>query len=87
MQEERTAHQGCRLKHGRQGGGDTAERTDGGRRRRWWLGGSRVKRRQEEGGGKNMEMKESLHLHDLRGGAERRASSVAAPVGTYARLW
>lgn len=62
MQEERAAHQGCRLKHGRQGGGDTAERTDGGRWRRWWLGGSRVKHRQGEGDGKKMEMKESLWL-------------------------
>lgn len=59
MQEERAAHQGCRLKHGRQGGGDTAERTDG--EGGGWVG-SAVKRRQEEGDGTNMEMKETLHL-------------------------
>lgn len=88
MQEERAAHHGCRLKHGRQGGGggDTAGRTDGGRWRRWWLGGSRVKHRQEEGDGKKMEMKENLCLWDLRGGAERWASSIAALVKTHPRF-
>lgn len=75
MQEERAAHHGCRLKHGRQGGGDTAGRTDGGRWRRWWLGGSRVKHRQEKGDGKNGD--EGNFMSDQR---EKWASSGAAPV-------
>lgn len=53
MQEARAAHQGCRLKHGRQGGGDTADGGGGG-----WVGvGSNVGKR--KGDVKKMEMKES----------------------------